>query len=194
MRWTPPGGVERIDEVALAGSVPAVGARTEVAFAPGAPPLLPGSTELVDADRALTVGALTVVVALLVLGVLGWQVLSRRRAFARPARAATVRRVRWQQGLSTRSYLETDANPQRWIPVHFDPVLVGLPAPVTARLHGDPLRDRLVAATVPGPDGTQVPLVPSGPGAAAPNRAGTVPTTRPGPTPRSVPGRPRSAG
>jgi hypothetical protein len=71
--------------------------------------------------------------------------------------------VRWQQGLSTRSYLETDASPQRWIPVHFDPVLVGLPAPVTARLHGDPLRDRLVAATVPGPDGTQVPLVPSGP-------------------------------
>lgn len=163
LRWTPPGGAERVDEVAMGGPVPAAGSRTEVAVLPDGPPLLPGSTELVDADRALTVAALTAVVALLVLGVLGWQVLSRRRALARPARTATVRRVRWQQGLSTRSYLETEASPQRWIPVHFDPVLVGLPAPATVRLHGDPLRDRLVAATVPGPDGTQVPLVPSGP-------------------------------
>jgi hypothetical protein len=46
--------------------------------------------------------------------------------------------------------------------VHFDPVLVGLPAPTTVRLHGDPRRDRLVAATVPAPDGDH-PLVPAGP-------------------------------
>jgi hypothetical protein len=69
--------------------------------------------------------------------------------------------VRWQAGLATRSYLETDTHPTRWIPVHFDPVLVGLPSPTVVRLHGDPLRDRLVAATVRGPDGDR-PLVPSG--------------------------------
>lgn len=164
VRWTPPGGVQRVDTVAVAGTVPAPGARTEVAFDPAQPvdPLVPGAQVLVDADRALTTLALTIVVAVLVLAVLTWQVHTRRRAFAQPVRTATVRRVRWQAGLSTRSYLETDTHPQRWIPVHFDPALVGLPSPTVARLHGDPLRDRMVAATVPGPDGDQ-PLVPSGP-------------------------------
>ncbi|OLT09042.1 hypothetical protein BJF78_06480 [Pseudonocardia sp. CNS-139] len=124
--------------------------------------MVPGADVLVAADRALTMLALAVVVVALVLGTVAWQVVTRRRAFAQPVRSVPVRRVRWQAGLSTRSYLETDTHPQRWIPVHFDPVLVGLPSPTTARLHGDPLRDRLVAATVPGPDG-DVPLVPSGP-------------------------------
>jgi hypothetical protein len=135
-----------------------------VAFDPADPgsPFVPGAEVLVEADRELTVLSFTVVVALLVLAGLGWQVWSRRRAAAQPARIGAVRRVRWQQGLLTRSYLETENSPQRWIPVHFDPVLVGLPAPVTARLHGDPLRDRMVAATVPGPDGDHL-LVPSGP-------------------------------
>jgi hypothetical protein len=164
LRWTPPGGAERVDAVGLAGTPPAPGTRTEVAFDPADPaaPLVPGARLLVEADRQLTVLSLAVVVAVLVLGGLGGQVLSRRRAFARPARTARVRRVRWQQGLSTRSYLETESNPQRWIPVHFDPVLVGLPAPTTVRLHGDPLRDRVVAATVSTPAGEH-PLVPSGP-------------------------------
>lgn len=164
LRWTPPGGAERVDPVAVAGPAPAPGTRTEVAFDPADPgsPFIPGAELLVDADRSLTVLSFTAVVALLVLGSLGWQVLTRRRAADRPARTAAVRRVRWQQGLLTRSYLETESSPQHWIPVHFDPVLVGLPAPVTARLLGDPLRDRLVAATVPGPDGDHL-LVPSGP-------------------------------
>lgn len=164
VRWTPPGGTERVDEVAVAGTPPAPGTRTQVAFHPAGPPdpLIPGSDVLVAADRALTTIALAAVVAALVLAVLAWQVLTRMRAFAQPVRTVPVRRVRWQVGLSTRSYLETDTHPQRWIPVHFDPVLVGLPSPTLARLHGDPLRDRMVAATVPGPDGAHR-LVPSGP-------------------------------
>jgi hypothetical protein len=164
VRWSPPGGPERVDLVPVAGDPPATGARTEVAFDPARPdrPLVPGAEELVTADRALTTLALTVVVAALVLAVLAWQVVTRRRAFRQPARTAATRRVRWQAGLATRSYLETESRPRRWIPVHFDPVLVGLPSPTTARLHGDPLRDRWVAATVPGPDGER-PLVPSGP-------------------------------
>jgi hypothetical protein len=164
VRWTPPGGTERVDEVPVAGAPPAPGTRTEVAFHPTGPadPLISGSEVLVAADRALTTIAFTAVVAALVLAVLAWQVLTRGRAFAQPTRRVPVRRVRWQVGLSTRSYLETDTHPQRWIPVHFDPVLVGLPSPTLARLHGDPLRDRMVAATVPGPDGAHR-LVPSGP-------------------------------
>jgi hypothetical protein len=163
VRWTPPGGSERVDEVAVAGALPALGTRTEIAFRPAGPPdpLIPGADVLVTADRALTTIALTVVVAALVLAVWAWQLVVRRRAFARPTSTVPVRRVRWQAGLSTRSYLETETHPQRWIPVHFDPVLVGLPSPTRTRLHGDPLRDRMVAATVPGPDGDH-PLVPSG--------------------------------
>jgi hypothetical protein len=164
VRWTPPGQAERVDTVEVAGPPPAAGARTEIAFDPAHPvdPFIPGARVLADADRALTTLAVTVVVAALVLAVLAWQVITRRRAFAQPVRTVPVRRVRWQAGLATRSYLETDTHPQRWIPVHFDPVLVGLPSPVMARLHGDLLRDRMVAATVPGPDGDR-PLVPSGP-------------------------------
>ncbi|MCO1661049.1 DUF3592 domain-containing protein [Pseudonocardia humida] len=164
LRWTPPGAAERVDVVAVGGPAPAAGTRAEVAFDPADPsaPLVPGAQVLVDGDRWLTVLSLAVVVAVGVLGALAWQITVRRRAFARPVRTARVRRVRWQQGLWTRSYLETESNPQRWIPVHFDPVLVGLPAPTTVRLHGDPLRDRVVAATVTGPDGVH-PLVPSGP-------------------------------
>ncbi|GAA1288902.1 hypothetical protein GCM10009609_65010 [Pseudonocardia aurantiaca] len=164
LRWTPPGRAERVDLVEVSGTPPAPGTRTEVAFDPARPdgPLIPGAQILVDADRALTTLAFTVVVAVLVLAVFAWQVVTRRRAFAQPARSVPVRRVRWQAGLATHSYLETDTHPQRWIPVHFDPVLVGLPSPTVARLHGDPLRDRMVAATVPGPDGDH-PLVPSGP-------------------------------
>jgi len=147
----------------VSGTPPATGTRTQVAFDPAHPegPVIPGAQVLVDADRALTTLSFTVVVAALVLAVLGWQVVTRRRAFAQPGRSVPVCRVRWQAGLATRSYLETDTHPQRWIPVHFDPVLVGLPSPTVVRLHGDPLRDRMVAATVAGPDGDH-PLVPSG--------------------------------
>jgi hypothetical protein len=164
LRWTPPGQAERVDLVEVSGTPPAPGARAEVAFDSARPfaPLIPGAQTLVDADRALTTLAFTVVVAVLVLGVFAWHAVTRRRAFAQPVRSVPVRRVRWQAGLATRSYLETDTHPQRWIPVHFDPVLVGLPSPTVVRLHGDPLRDRMVAATAPGPDGDR-PLVPSGP-------------------------------
>jgi hypothetical protein len=163
LRWTPPGLIERVDLVEVSGTPPAPGAHTEVAFDPAHPegPLIPGAQVLVDADRALTTLSFTVVVAALVLAVLAWQVVTRRRVFAQPGRSVPVRRVRWQAGLATRSYLETDTRPQRWIPVHFDPVLVGLPSPTVVRLHGDPLRDRMCAATVAGPDGDH-PLVPSG--------------------------------
>lgn len=161
VRWAPPGQTERVDAVPISGAAPAPGTRTEVAFDPSTPadPLVPGSSVLVDADSALTSIALVVVVALMVLAVGAWQVVTRRRAFAQHVRSVAVRRVRWQAGLGTRSYLETESQPQRWIPVHFDPVLVPLPSPTTVQLHGDPLRDRLVAATTI--DGT--PLIPSGP-------------------------------
>ncbi len=152
VRWTPEGGTERTDPVELAGSVPPVGTRTEVAYDPAAPgaPLIPGAAFLADSDSDLGDLYLTATVAALAVLAGGWQLLSRRHAAARPARGVPVRRVRIQAGLIARSWLETETSPRRWIPVHFDPVLVGLRSPATVRVHGDPLRDRLVAVDVEG--------------------------------------------
>lgn len=152
VRWTPEGGTERTDPVLLAGSPPLVGTRTEVAYDPDAPgtPLVPGAAVLADADSSLGTLYLTATVAGLVVVMGGGHLVSRRRAAAQPVRSVPARRVRVQAGLIARSWLETETVPRRWIPVHFDPLLVGLPSPVTMRLHGDPLRDRLVAAEVEG--------------------------------------------
>lgn len=152
VRWTPEGGTERTDTVELAGSAPPIGTLTEVAYDPGAPdtPLVPGATVLADADSALGALYLAATVAALVVLVGGWQLLSRRHAAARPARSIPVRRVRIQSGLMARSWLETETAPRRWIPVHFDPVLLCLRSPATVRVHGDPLRDRLVVVDVEG--------------------------------------------
>lgn len=160
LRWTPTGGEERTDPVELAGTAPQAGTRTEVAYDPAAPqrPLVPGAAVLAEADSALSTLYLSATVAAAVLAVGSWQLLTRRRALTRPVRSVPVRRVRVQAGLISRSWLETDTTPQRFIPVHFDPVLIELPAPATVRLHGDPLRDRLVAAKIEG----RV-LLPSGP-------------------------------
>lgn len=160
LRWTPEGGAERTDSVALAGPTPAVGTRTEVAYDPAAPdrPLVPGSALLATADRALGTLYLTATVAALVIVVGCWQLGTRRHAAARPRRQARVHRMRVQAGLVSRSWLETESTPRLFIPVHFDPVLVTLPSPATVAVHGDPLRHRLVAVTVDG----RV-LYPSGP-------------------------------
>jgi hypothetical protein len=152
VRWTPEGGAERTDSVELAGSSPPVGARTEVAYDPAAPgtPLVPGAALLADADSSLGTLYLAATTAALVVLVSGWQLVSRRRAARKPTRSVSARRVRIQSGLLARSWLETETGPRRWIPVHFDPLLVGLQSPATVLLHGNPLEDRLVAVDVAG--------------------------------------------
>jgi hypothetical protein len=158
VRWSAAGG-QRTDTVALAVSAPPVGARTEVAYNPREPAtvLLPGSAELAAVDRAASGVAFSGLIAAIVLITFGWQVISRRRLHRGPPQPMQVRRVRVQSGLLTRSWLELDA-PPRWIPVHFDPILVALPAPTTVALRGDPRGRGLVAAEVDG-----VWLDPSGP-------------------------------
>jgi hypothetical protein len=150
--WSAPRIGRRVDVVELAGTAPPVGTRTEVAYDPADPsrPLVPGAALLARADRALSALVLAGTVAGIVLAVGAWQLVSRGRAAGLPVRSVPVRRVRVQAGLLQRSWLETQTVPPRFVPVHFDPVLVGLPAPADVRLHGDPLRDRLVAAEVDG--------------------------------------------
>jgi hypothetical protein len=152
LRWTPAGERERTDTVELAGSPFPVGTRTEVAYDPATPsrPLIPGASVLAAADRSLSTLYLTGIVASSVVAVGGWQILSRRRVTRRPARAVAVRRIRIQNGLTSRSWLEIDTTPQHFVPVHFDPVLIRLPSPTIVRMQGDPLRDRLVGAELNG--------------------------------------------
>lgn len=159
IRWPAPGGA-RIDTVELAAAPPPVGTRTEVAYDPREPAtvLIPGSSELAAVDRAASGVAFSGLIAGVVLGTLSWQLISRRRLPARRAQVLPLRRVRVQSGLLTRSWLELDTPPVRWIPVHFDPILLTLPAPVAVRVHGDPRAHRLVAAEVAG-----IWLYPSGP-------------------------------
>ena len=158
VRWSA-AGQHRTATVALAVPAPPVQTRTEVAYDPLEPStvFIPGSTELAALDRATSGVAFSGLVAAVVLITGGWQVISRRRLHRRPGQPVQVRRVRVQSGLLTRSWLELDS-PLRWIPVHFDPVLVTLPAPTLVQLHGDPQRRGLAAAEVGG-----VWLDPSGP-------------------------------
>ncbi|MBW0117875.1 hypothetical protein, partial [Pseudonocardia abyssalis] len=158
LTWIPTGGIERSDPVELAGPPPPVGTRTEVAYSSSGPPLIPGAAVLAGADRALGTLVLAGLVAVLVVAVGTWQVLSRGRALAQPPRTLDVGRVRIRSGLTGRSWLETATVPPRWIPLHFDPALPVLPSPASVRLRGDPLRHRYVAAEI---DGRLVP--PSGP-------------------------------
>lgn len=150
VRWSAP-GIARTDTVSLAVPAPPVGARTEVAYDPHEPStvLIPGSSELAALDRAGSGLAFSSVLAAAVLGTGMWQVLSRRRLRRRAAQPVLARRVRVQHGLLTRSWLEVES-PPRWIPVHFDPVLLTMPAPAPVQVSGDPERHRLVAAQVDG--------------------------------------------
>ncbi|MGH3812161.1 MAG: hypothetical protein ACRDUV_06855 [Pseudonocardiaceae bacterium] len=158
VRWSA-AGAHRTDTVALGVPAPPVGTRTEVAYDPREPTtvFIPGSTELAAVDRAASGMAFSGLIATIVLITAGWQVISRRRLRRRPGQPTPARRVRWQSGLMTRSWLELES-PPRWIPVHFNPILATLPAPASVQLHGDPRRRGLVAAEVDG-----VWLDPSGP-------------------------------
>jgi hypothetical protein len=112
--------------------------------------LIPGSNELASLDRASSGLAFSSVLAAAVLGMGAWQVLSRRRLRRRTPQAVLVRRVRVQHGLLARSWLEVESSPPRWIPVHFDPSLLTLPAPAHVQFYGNPERHRLIAAQIGG--------------------------------------------
>ena len=108
-------------------------------------------------DQAATGMGATMIIALGVLGYDGWLLATRGAARRRPARDVPMRRVRIQRGLMTRSWLETEATPELWIPVYFDPVLVTMASPTSVLVRGALRRGRLVAVEIGG-----VPVHPSG--------------------------------
>ena len=160
--WKTPAGQQLRAVVPLAGTVPPVGTRTEIAYDPTDPAdaIIPGARLLTDADQGRGGLIFAALVILLVLAVDVVWLLRRLRLRRRPGRPLTVRRIRVQRGLLSRGWLETEPAPgarQRWIPVYYDPVLAELPSPVEVTVHGDPRIDRLLAIEANG-----VPLHPAG--------------------------------
>ncbi|MFC5288871.1 hypothetical protein ACFPM7_17600 [Actinokineospora guangxiensis] len=158
--WTDPAGARLSAEIALAVSPPETEVPAAIAYDPSDPrrAVVPGAQVFADADRAFGGMVFTGLIAALVLLTALWLAVTRSLPLRRPTASLAVRRVRFQRGLLTRSYLETESTPRRWIPVHFDPALHTLPSPTTVQVHGDPRRSRLVAVTLPG-----TVLYPSGP-------------------------------
>ncbi|MGH3624721.1 MAG: hypothetical protein ACRDQ5_23520 [Sciscionella sp.] len=162
--WQLKNGKRISTAVPLAGSGYPVGTRTEIAYDPHQPrhAIIPGAKLLVVIDRASSGVVFGLLVALIVAAVTGWVLLTRSRLRRLPTRQFELRRVRFQRGLLARSWLELDDNPQRWIPVYFEPELMTLPSPATGQVHGDPRRNRLVAVQAARADGSSVLLYPSG--------------------------------
>jgi hypothetical protein len=158
--WKTPAGQQLHASVLLSGTAPPAGTRTEIAYDPGDPAdaIIPGAHLLTDADQARSGLVFAILIALLVLVIDAIWFL--RRVRLRPGRPMTVRRIRVQRRLMSRSWLETEPEPgtrQRWLPVYWDPVLAELPSPVEVTLHGDPRLDRLITVEAAG-----VLLYPSG--------------------------------
>lgn len=139
VRWDPPGRPPRTSVFALDAVRPAPGTRTEIAYDPSDPAraTVPGSAVIATANRALTDLGCIAVVALTVLALAAQRALTWVRAARGPRRVLRARRVRYQSGLLSRSWLETEDPPRRWIPVYFDPALITLPAPAEVALRGD---------------------------------------------------------
>ncbi|WP_086821406.1 DUF3592 domain-containing protein [Allokutzneria sp. NRRL B-24872] len=147
VRWPLPNGAQVTAPVELAVTPPPVGTRSEVAYEPSNPQhaAIPGAVLLAELDRAASGLSFSAVIAFAAVAVFLAFVLRRVRLTNRPTHKVIVRRVRVQKGLIARSWLETESGPQRWIPVYYDPVLVGMPSPVEVSVHGDPRTDRLLA-------------------------------------------------
>lgn len=150
VRWEQAGGLARTSEVALDADRPDVGTRTEVAYDPSDPAraTVPGSAALAAASRGFANAASAAAVALAVLALGGLRASGAARAARGPQRMLRARRVRYHSGLLSRSWLETEDPPRRWIPLYFDPALVTLPAPADVPLLGHP--GRRVAARIAG--------------------------------------------
>jgi hypothetical protein len=177
--WKTPTGRQLRAVVPMSGNAPSPGTRTQIRYAPDDPAdaIIPGAQLLTDADRGRSGLVFAALVGVLVLAIEATWLLRRRRLGRRPGRPLTVRRIRVQRRLLSRSWLETepaDGGRQRWIPVYYDPVLAVLPAPVDVTLHGDLRRDRLVAVEANGvllyPSGRVAPSEPLGRRTDSPSR------------------------
>ncbi|MFE0025775.1 hypothetical protein [Amycolatopsis sp. NPDC059021] len=148
-----PNGKNATATIPLDATPPKAGAHVPVGYDPSRPEraVIPGASPLVAAERASIYATAAVVAALLVLLVDVVVLVTRFRLPAGPApRRVLVRRVKFQRGVLTRSWLETGTTQPRWLPVYFSPSLIGLSSPAEAEVYGDPSRDRRVTVRIGG--------------------------------------------
>lgn len=164
--WLLPNGQLSNVTIPLAVPPPRQGTKVRVAYDPDRPrrAVIPHAAVFDTIERSATgmglAAGLVVLVVLFDLGLLAGGALLMRR----PTSALSVRRIRLQRGLNTRSWLETEHAPGRWIPVHFDPSLVSLPTPAEVRVYGDVRRNRLAAIEILASSTSEgALLMPSGP-------------------------------
>jgi hypothetical protein len=120
-----------------------------------------------DAASAVLFAILVLFAGLVVTGFRLWRRIVARR---RPAQTYPVRWAQYRRGLIRRSYLVVDANKQEWwAPVYWQPGLAAILAGTPAKVHGNPVLDRLLVIEVDGmtvwPSGKRRPSKPRGKGA-----------------------------
>ncbi|TSE00851.1 hypothetical protein FOS14_07020 [Skermania sp. ID1734] len=92
-------------------------------------------TDPVVAARAADDVSVLLLVSLIIAIGSGYTLLAALVHPVGKSSAVTVRRVRQQRGLRSRSWVEIDDGERsRWMPVYFDPVLVTVPSPTPATL------------------------------------------------------------
>lgn len=155
LRWTDDRGASRVSTVraARAGTVPA-GRTVQLRYAPADPSgrvFAPGdetSARLRDLAYGLLLTVLVVVGVLVATGV---HVARRLAAERRPGTTLPVTYARSRRGIVRRSWLVvTEQGRDWWVPVHWDPLLPGLPPGTPATVHGRPSQDRVVVVDVGG--------------------------------------------
>ena len=148
LRWTDDRGTERRSTVQAAGSgdVPA-GRTVELRYDPDDPAgqVYVSGDETSARLRDLSFGfLLTVLVLAAVVIVTGVHLARRLAAERRPAAPLPVRYARSRRGVVQRSWLVvTEDGRDWWVPVHWEPVLLGLAPGKPAPVHGRPSRDRV---------------------------------------------------
>lgn len=112
---------------------------TTVAYDPADPSrvALPETPALAAADQATTHLAVLGLLLVVALGISVARVLTRARLRRLPPQVLTLRRVRQQNRLVSRSWIElVGVSPTPRFPVYFDPALVTLDSPARLPVHG----------------------------------------------------------
>ena len=155
LRWTDDRGAPRVSTVraARAGTVPA-GRTVQLRYSPADPSgrVFVAGDETSVRLRDLAYGLLlTVLVVVGVLVATGVHVARRLAAERRPGTTMPVTYARSRRGIVRRSWLVvTEQGRDWWVPVHWDPLLPGLPLGTPATVHGRPSRDRVVVVDAGG--------------------------------------------
>jgi hypothetical protein len=150
--WKDAGGQQHTSHLAFpdVGAV-AKGRQVGISYVPGDPSRAYAVGDTLDSrGREAASGVLFAILVLFVgVAVTGFRLWRRAAAQRRPAQTYPVRWAQYRRGLIRRSYLVVDANKHEWwIPVYWQPGLAAILAGTPAKVHGNPVLDRLLVVDV----------------------------------------------